>query len=268
MNRSLLVIADDYGLSPGVNDGILALLEQKRISGTGCMTVFPGWEDDAAQLAPFAGKAMLGLHLVLTDQPALRGGSALTPNRRLPSFRRLVAGLALRTIVADDVIGELDAQLDRFRQAFGRDPDFVDGHQHVHFLRCVRGWMQATFASPTRPWLRGGPLRSRQAKAVAIAALARGFDSGMQEAGFSVMGPLAGIYDWRRPEDFEGVLTHAIQSLPDGAVFMCHPGRVDATLIARDAMTDARPVELETLLSDGYADALSAAAIDIASPVS
>ncbi|MGT2464397.1 ChbG/HpnK family deacetylase [Mesorhizobium atlanticum] len=37
-----------------------------------------------------------------------------------------------------DVHAELDAQYDRFLKALAGPPDYIDGHQHVHFLPTVQ----------------------------------------------------------------------------------------------------------------------------------
>lgn len=271
MTRRIWVIADDYGLAPGVNDGILALLDARRISGTSCMTVFPGWEDDAVRLKPHRGQAAIGLHLTLTDQPALTGRSTLAAEGRLPPFARLAGASSVGRITKADVHAELDAQHRRFVAAFERQPDFIDGHQHVHFLPVVRDWLRRTFAEvpdDRRPRLRGAPALSAASdatsKVATISALALGFDNAMRKAGFALMAPLAGIYDWRRPTGFEGMLEKAIGALPDGGLLMCHPGKVDAVLKQRDAMLQARPVELDTLLSERYAALLSKAGASVA----
>ncbi|TIS94569.1 MAG: ChbG/HpnK family deacetylase, partial [Mesorhizobium sp.] len=38
MTRRIRLIADDYGLAPGVCAGILDLLDRRRLTGTSCMT--------------------------------------------------------------------------------------------------------------------------------------------------------------------------------------------------------------------------------------
>ncbi|TIV64716.1 MAG: ChbG/HpnK family deacetylase, partial [Mesorhizobium sp.] len=63
MTRSIRLIADDYGLAPGVSSAILNLIERGRLTGTGCMTGFPEWEEAAARLRPFRRRAAVGLHL-------------------------------------------------------------------------------------------------------------------------------------------------------------------------------------------------------------
>lgn len=270
MSRGIWIIADDYGLAPGVNDGILTLIEAGRISGTSCMTVFPAWSDDAARIARFAGGTALGLHLTLTDQPALTGRSSLAPEGKLPPFARL-APASLGNGNRAAIHAELDAQRARFVAALGREPDFVDGHQHVHFLPPVRQWLHDRFgaAESRRPMIRGAPrktvaIRQAAAKATTIAALALGFDGAMRRRGFTLMGPLAGLYDWRQPACFGEALGRALARLPDGGLLMCHPGRVDAVLEARDPMLEARPAELELLLSERFGTMLEKAGVQIA----
>ncbi len=139
MSRHIWIVADDYGLSPAVDDGILELLDQGRLSGTGCMTVFPDWPQEAMRLkARHAERA--GIHLTLTDQPSLSGAATLAREGRLPSLTTLLKGVATGQIADTDIKAELDAQLARFEDLFGKPPLYIDGHQHVHFFhRCVAG---------------------------------------------------------------------------------------------------------------------------------
>ncbi len=85
----------------------------------------------------------------------------------------------------------------------------------------------------------------------------------MQRAGFTILEPLAGIYDWRQPERFAPVLQAAVEALPERGLFMCHPGHVDATLRARDPMQGVREVEFAFLASDEFGASLSRAGVEI-----
>lgn len=263
MTRRIRLIADDYGLAPGVCDAILDLLERGRVTGTGCMTGFSEWPQAAARIKPLAGRVAIGLHLTLTDQPALTDDSSLVSAGRLPPLGELAAPFKRQRIEAADIYAELDAQLRHFVDALGRVPDFIDGHQHVHFLPAVRDWLRMRFAGSGKPMLRGAPAVPLEIGVIAmktavVAALARGFDRAMQAAGFPTMKPLAGIYDWKRPRDFAPTLRAAVSTLPEDGVFMCHPGHVDAELVSRDPMQTVREVEYAFLASDEF-DAMLAA---------
>jgi predicted glycoside hydrolase/deacetylase ChbG (UPF0249 family) len=263
VTRQIRLIADDYGLAPGVSEAILDLLQRGRLTGTGCMTGFPEWQQAAAHIKPLIGQVLVGLHLTLTDQPALTTGSSLVSEGRLPPLGVLAVPFRRRHIKTEDVHAELDAQFARFVDALGCTPDFIDGHQHVHFLPAVRTWLKTRFAGSEKPMLRGAPAVSLEVgvtamKRAAIAALARGFDRSMEAAGFLVMKPLAGIYDWKRPDDFAPTLRAAVSTLREDGVFMCHPGHVDAELVSRDPMQTVREVEYAFMASDAFGAFLAA----------
>jgi len=254
MPRSFRLVADDYGLSPGVSRGIRQLLEKERLSGTGCMTLFPDWKESARDLLGLDAPAELGLHLTLTDFPAISTGDTLPP------LKRLIVGVVSGTIPAEGIAHELDAQLERFTQETGRLPAYLDGHQHVHFLKPVRNWLRARFADiapAQRPWIRGAPTLAGapaniRPKIAFVKMLAMGFDKQMSEACLQVHGPLAGFYQWRINGLFEKTLSLLMASLPEGAVIMCHPGFVDDTLRQRDVLTDIREEELAVLAGDVF----------------
>ncbi|MDX8440809.1 ChbG/HpnK family deacetylase [Mesorhizobium australafricanum] len=268
MIRSIRLIADDYGLAPGVSDAILELIDLGRLTGTGCMTGFPEWEEAAARIRPFRRRAAVGLHLTLTDQVAATGPSSLASDGKLPGLASLALPVRRGRIDERDVHAELDAQYDRFVETLTGPPDYIDGHQHVHFLPVVRNWLLARFgASARKPALRGAPglpgMDAAAPKIAAVAALAAGFNGSMRRAGFSVMTPLSGIYDWRQPEKFASTLRAAIKTLPERGVFMCHPGHVDDILRARDPMQGVREVEYTVLSSQDFSASLDRAGVRV-----
>lgn len=267
MTRRIRLIADDYGLAPGVSAAILDLLERGRLTGTSCMTGFSEWEEAARRITPLCGRAAVGLHLTLTDQQAVTGRSSLAPEGRLPPLRALALPVVRGRVEERDVHAELDAQHGRFVEALGRQPDFIDGHQHVHFLPVVRKWLRTRFSqSAARPPLRGSPALGDAAvspKIAAIAAVATGFNRSMARAGFMIMEPLTGIYDWRQPDRFAPLLQAAIETLGENGLFMCHPGHVDDTLRTRDPMQSVREVEFSVLASDAFGASLARAGVEI-----
>lgn len=265
MTRRLWLIADDFGLSPGIDEAIVHLLRFGRLSGTGCMTGFPEWPIAARRLRDLPSGTAIGLHLTLTDQIAATGLSSLAPEGRLPSFGRLAAMTATSAKAHEAALVELDAQFERFVEATGRVPDFVDGHQHVHFLPVARQWL-ATLAKQVDharlPFVRGAPATRHAPREVFVKAtiarqLATGFDAFARAAGFVPWRPLAGFYRWERPGGFVDALRAGLASLPTGAVFMCHPGRVDRVLEERDRLLGPREVEFDYLASEAFEEDLA-----------
>jgi chitin disaccharide deacetylase len=78
--------------------------------------------------------------------------------------------------------GEISSQLQKFITAFGRLPDFIDGHQHVHLFPQIREAL-LTVVKDIAPnvWVRQcgriGPLHKRVAggKAIALDMLSSSF---------------------------------------------------------------------------------------------
>ena len=268
--RRLWLIADDYALSPGVSEAILDLLALGRLSGTGCMTLFAEWPEAAARLAEAPRDAAIGLHLTLTDQPALSGRSVLAPEGRLPPLGRLLTLTATSAKARRAAMEELELQHARFVDVMGRTPDFVDGHQHVHFLPAARRWLaRLARRDGGRPFVRGAPAlahapRPVLAKTAIVRGMARGFDRFASSHDLPVAGPLAGFYDWDGSGSFAAALADALERLPDGAVFMCHPGRVDPVLRERDRLQGPRMVEYDHLRSDAFGEALERSGATIA----
>lgn len=268
--RTFRLVADDYGLSPGVSRGIRLLIEKERLSGTGCMTLFSDWKESARHLLALDVPAEIGLHLTLTDFPAI------SSNEPLPPLKRLIFAVAAGTIPDEKIINELDAQLERFTQETGQLPAYLDGHQHVHFLKPVRQWLRERFAdtpSGQRPWIRGAPVMAGAhpniwPKLAFIKGLASGFDQQMSDAGLPVHGPLAGFYQWRTNGLFEKTLSSLMVSLPEGAVIMCHPGFVDDILRGRDILTDMREEEMSVLAGDAFSRLMASSGRKLIRPVS
>jgi predicted glycoside hydrolase/deacetylase ChbG (UPF0249 family) len=118
MKRHLVVNADDFGLSAGVNAGI-AEAHRRGIVTSASLMVWQPAAAGAAALAQEMPELSLGLHVDLGEWRA-RGPEWEAVYQRAPLDD---AGL---------VAAEVDAQLARFEQLVGRPPTHLDSHQHVH----------------------------------------------------------------------------------------------------------------------------------------
>src|SRR5437763_3269844 len=114
-----------------------------RLNATSVMVVAPSFDrSEAASLNMLnagARRAALGLHVTLTA-PFRPLTTAFKPTRDgafLPLDQMFLRG-ALRMLRRRPLQNEIAAQLDAFVGAFGRTPDFIDGHQHVHLFPQVR----------------------------------------------------------------------------------------------------------------------------------
>jgi chitin disaccharide deacetylase len=125
--RKLTVNADDLGLSPGVNEGIIEAHANGIVTSASLMVRGPAARDAAATAGEYPTLSV-GLHFV-----ADHGTDLDDPDQAERSFRE---------------------QLERFRDLTGRDPTHVDSHHHVHTASPGR---LVTFSRLTAPM--GVPLR-------------------------------------------------------------------------------------------------------------
>lgn len=121
--RVVIVNADDFGRSVGVNQGVIWAHEQGVVTSASLMVRWP----DAEQAAAYARYASLsvGLHFELGEW-VYRDGQW--------HARYEVIG----SQTADAVRGEISSQLERFERLMGRPPTHLDSHQHVHFREPTR----------------------------------------------------------------------------------------------------------------------------------
>lgn len=271
--QKVVLCADDYAMAPGVSRAILALIDQGRLTATSCMAASAFWPEHADWLRTRAGKADIGLHFALTDAAPLSSMPHLAPQGRLPSLGRLMALALLRRLDPDEIARELDRQLDRFADAFGRAPDYIDGHLHVHQLPTVRD-LVVDRVRVTAPgaYLRvcdepvPAILRRRVAmpRALAISGLGRGLRRHVAAAGIPANRRFAGVRNFDETQSYRNLFRTFVRDAPQGLLVMCHPGIVDADLAAADPVTTAREEEYRYLSSAEFPADLADAGVSLA----
>jgi chitin disaccharide deacetylase len=133
--RSLVINADDLGLTVGVNNGIFDAHDRGVLTSASVFANARATDDAIARALrrPFLG---VGCHLTLVD------GEPTLPPARVPSliegdgrFRRswkpFIVSCLLGRISLQEVEHELTAQIERVRSA-GLTLTHLDAHKHVH----------------------------------------------------------------------------------------------------------------------------------------
>jgi predicted glycoside hydrolase/deacetylase ChbG (UPF0249 family) len=268
--RRISLCADDYGISPGVNRGIRDLIERGRLNATSVMVVGPaaGGDEVAALQAAItkAARCAVGLHVTLSApfRPLTMHFRPLDGGMFLSFSKLLRAGL-FRLLDVEIVQAELVVQLAAFREKFGRNPDFVDGHQHVQLYPQVRdAFLAAVKQQAPNAWIRQAgrtlPLTTRLAspKAFFLDALSAQFRRRASAANIPFNPGFAGAYDFSRKPDFGALMQRFLDQLPEGGVIMCHPGFVDEILIGLDPFTVQRESEYAYLAGADFPRLLAA----------
>jgi chitin disaccharide deacetylase len=262
--RRIWLCADDYGLSPGVNRAIRDLIERGRLNATSVMVVGPsiGRDEVEALRAAAASRPRCGIGLHVTLTAPFR---PLTMHFRpsdggmFPTLAKLLRAGLFRRLDTEIIHAELMVQLAAFKEMFGRDPDFVDGHQHAQLFPQVRDAFLAAVkeAAPTA-WVRQGgrnlplPRRLGSPKALFLDLLSAQFRTRAARANIAVNPGFAGAYDFSRQPDYGRLMRQFLDGLPAGGVIMCHPGFVDETLVSLDSLTEQREREYAFLAGEHF----------------
>lgn len=163
---NLIINADDFGLTPGVNRGILDCHLAGSVTSTTLMVNMPGTADavNMARLHPNLG---VGLHFNMTLGRPLCS-SAMVPTlvnaqNEFPGRAACERNLLLGKVNSCDIEREFLAQLDKFI-SFGLPLTHIDSHQHIHLFPRVFDVVAGCCAErniPLRlPWLWKGSRRA------------------------------------------------------------------------------------------------------------
>ena len=218
----LIVNADDFGLTAGVNRAIIELHRAGVVTSATLMVRAPA-TDDAIQIALATPTLGVGCHIVLV------GGTPVLPPQQVPSLvesstghfavemtsfiRRLFTG----RLKSAEIEAEVAAQI-RFLQSHGLSLTHVDAHKHVH-----------AFPQVLRPILRA-------ARACGISKIRNPFEPlwairATTSAGLLRIAQVCGIRTlqstWRRILNEEGFTT------PDGTLAVAGTGVLDAAMLRR-----------------------------------
>lgn len=275
-SRPMLLIADDYGLTPCISKSILMLVDAGRLSGTSAMVTGPHWPAFAPHMAARRERAEAGLHIDLTTGPPLTPMPFLAPDSLFPSM----PVLALKTLcfpqARAEVQAEIICQIRAFATHYGQLPAYLDGHRHVHVLPGIRGALFAAIKAVDpnwRPWLRsveeaGTEILKRGItpfKTLVISALSTGMRARAQAAGLGVNDSFAGVSDFDPEGDFRADMQAFLAISGQKPLIMVHPGLAgDEEIAALDAVVHTRPQEHDYLMGDDFVRDLETAGRRIA----
>jgi predicted glycoside hydrolase/deacetylase ChbG (UPF0249 family) len=272
--RSLVVNADDLGLTVGVNNGIFDAHDRGVLTST---SVFANAAATGDALARALRRPSLGVgcHLTLVD-----GRPTLAP-ARVPSliegdgrFRRswkpFIVSCLLGRVSLPEVEQELAAQIDRVRSA-GLTLTHLDAHQHVHayppifaiVTRLAERFRIPVVRVPFERWptvsSNGPQQRTVRRQALLNAAMLpwawRDYRNAAR-AGIRTPRFIGRSHTGVLSADALGAM---LRALPPGVTeLMVHPGYVDETLERLNTrLLDARADEVDLLTDANTVDLLA-----------
>jgi chitin disaccharide deacetylase len=271
MTRVFELCADDYGQAAHINAGILKLVNRpatdKRLSAVSCLTNMPAWDKAAGQaLLAQRRKVGAGLHFNLTE------GKPLSPALaqqwpHMPTLQQVITWAHLRKLPVAALREELQAQYRAFEQHYGRAPNHLDGHQHVHHLPQVRDLVLELLAQ--KPGMQVRHTGRVRGPGFAVKRLliegtgGRELGRQLEKLGRAANSQLFGVYDFQG-QSYRQFMHSWLTALPShGGLIFCHPGQENLSQTL-DPIAMARVRELAYLDGEEFSADLNAADVRLA----
>jgi chitin disaccharide deacetylase len=281
--RRLIINADDFGLTPGVNRAILEAHTHGLVTSATLMANGSAF-DHAVRLARSAADFDVGCHIVLVDGSPVSNPSeipTLTDGGRHGEFERNLSGFAARAVRgrlnAEEIEREAIAQISKLQTA-GIPVSHIDTHKHLHALpQILRPLLRAAKASGIRairnPFGRIAfsliaarpKLWKRWGEVAVLNSLAGRFCRAVAAEGMITPDGSLGIA--ATGELDEQLFRLVLENLPAGTwEFVTHPGYNDADLERiRTRLRNSRETELRLLTSAQTRHSLARNGIELTS---
>jgi chitin disaccharide deacetylase len=252
----IVVCADDYGAEPASSAVIRGLIEQGRIDATTCLVEADGWTeagDALAALAAAKAGIQVGLHLNLTERAPHVADAGLIAPIAVHLARSLLPPSAARE---ERICAAFRAQWDRFVAGFGRPPDFIDGHEHVHlFGDAPRALFRLAAQTEFPGWVRQCETTSGRGglKRWVLDPFSRAFRREADARDLATNPGFGGLRRFDPHEDVETLWRQDVEAMRGGGLLMVHPGAPDATNAGRCRAQEAALLARAPALAPGPA---------------
>jgi chitin disaccharide deacetylase len=239
----LIVNADDFGLTAGVNRAIAELHRAGVLSSTTLMARAAA-TDQAIELATSTPSLGVGCHVVLVDgEPVLKPQELPTlvdraTGRFQPKLGAFLQRLLAGRIAEAEIEAEASAQI-ALLQSRGLRLTHIDTHKHTHMLPAV-----------LRPLLRA-------AKASGIRVIRNPFEPAWSlraTPGLQLVRRFEVMLMRRYEPEFRRLVSEAGLTTTDGAIGVLATGTLDATTVA-SLLTNLPDGTYELVSHPGYNDA-------------
>jgi predicted glycoside hydrolase/deacetylase ChbG (UPF0249 family) len=263
--RRLIVNADDFGLTAGINRAIVETHTAGVVSSTTLMANGPAFED-AVTAARSAPNLSVGCHVVLVDGTPVAPVGALDtlvavrsaePEKFYSSLSAFSARAVLGGFDRDQLVEEVTAQIRKI-QATGLKVTHLDTHKHAHVfpeilgallraaricgVRAIRNPIVPVKALPARLFKGKPQLWKRYGQVRMLHTFSRQFLQRTKRAGLLTPNGVLGVIETGslssdnhsdNHNDNASLLRQTLAGLPEGTwEFVCHPGYCDSDLRA------------------------------------
>jgi len=278
--KRLIVNADDFGLTHGVNRAIVEAHQRGIVSSATLMANGPVF-DEAVRLAASAPDLAIGCHIDLIQLAPVslpgRVKTLLEGGRFRPGLARFASSAMRGKIDAAEITAEAIEQITKLRRA-GIAVSHFDTHKHTHvFPPVLKALLQAArecgvtaVRNPFEPdsvvafrrVVQRWKLLSRWAAVQSLRTLAMDFRREVEKAGLVTTDGTIGIALTGHMD--QQSLCEILKMVPEGSwELVTHPGYVEPELAPLSKLTHSREEELRWLTSEETRKAIEASGIEI-----
>jgi predicted glycoside hydrolase/deacetylase ChbG (UPF0249 family) len=265
--RRLIVNADDFGLTSGINRAVSELHAAAALSSATLMASAPRFAEAVAMAAQQRSLGV-GCHVVLVDGTPAADRDSIptllveTPQGKIfrPTLAAFVRDVMLGRIARTDIEREATAQIRRLQQA-GVHVTHVDTHKHTHMfpavldaltraasacgVHAIRNPFEPAWSVAATP----NPAPMRRLQIGLLGGFRGHFSRMVREREFSTTDGCIGVLATGSLD--ESTLAAIVSRIPEGTwELVCHPAVMDEELRAtRTRLLESRVVELVALHS-------------------
>jgi hopanoid biosynthesis associated protein HpnK len=277
--RQLIVNADDFGLTTGVNRAVIETHNDGIVSSTTLMANGPAFED-AVHAAKSTQNLSVGCHVVLVDGAPVSPPAAVDtllairsaePGKFYSSLSAFAARAMLGGFDRDQLVAEVTAQIRKI-QAAGLQVTHLDTHKHAHIfpeiltallraaricgVPAIRNPIVPVKAMPARQFKGKRDLWKRYGQVRVLHTFSGQFLKRTRKAGLQTPDGVIGVIETGSFESsgYSSLLRQTLSNLPQGTwELVCHPGYNDAELRSvRTRLLDSRDEERRLLVSPEF----------------
>ncbi len=254
--------ADDFGISIGVNKGIIKSFNDGVLTSSTMMTNMPAFED-AVTLAKLNPKLGVGIHLVATlgkpvlpynEISSLVGDNGMFYQKYSILLKNIISG---KTKI-EELKAEFSAQIQKFLDA-GLEPTHLDSHQHIHIFPAIfkiiidlcKKYNITKIRKPDEKYSNGWRINKRQFHKLVLSSLSRLARKRIIENKIYTTNNCYGILNCGNIT--KDILKEILTSLKDGVTeIICHPGYPDEDLNKMNVWLSQQRVSELNALTDPY----------------
>lgn len=228
--KRLILRADDLGFSEAVNYGIEKSVRDGLIRSVGLMTNMPA--------SAHGVELLKGLPVCYGQHTNICAGRPITDPSKIPSITNengeFKSSKQYRSakedfVVLDEVILEIEAQYERFKELTGEEPHYFEGHAvaSANFFKGLK-IVAERHGLKYLEMKMDGPVR---------------FGDSKLYVHMESMQP-----DYDPMQSLKNITFHEAENEAD--VFVCHPGYLDSYILRVSSLTIPRTQEVEMACSD------------------